>query len=116
MYNDDFKKMLDDVEQYLAIDKKFVENSDRMQDVMTACKLACELFHDAEISILQDPLQLGALILQIVDYQLDVSATRRIKTFNEIVSKSDNFAFFPSEDEKVELTIMFNGVYSVVAQ
>ena len=114
MCSDKLKELLNAAEQYLATEKKFIKNPDRLKDVVEASQKANELFQDAEIEILHDPLQLGSLILQIVDYQLDVSAEREIKSFNEIVCKSNNFAFFPKGDEKVELTIVFNDVYSVV--
>ena len=113
MYNDKFKELLNTVEQYLNADKKFIENHDRMRDVMESFYKGNELFKDATIEIYNDPLQLGSLIIQITDYQLDVSAQREIKCFNEIVSKADNFAFFPKGNDQVELTIMFNGVYSL---
>jgi hypothetical protein len=105
--------LLDVAEQYLKAEKKFTENPDRMKVVVEAFYKGNELFADAEIEILPDPLQLGSLILQIVDYQLDVSAEREIKSFNEIVSKANNFAFFPKGDEKVELAIIFHDVYTV---
>ena len=116
LYNDKFKSLLDAVQQYLNADKNFIENADRMKDVMESFYKGNELFPDAEIEIRHDELQLGALIIQIVDYQLDVSAEREIKTFNEIVSKANNFAFFPKGNDQVELTIMFHDVYSVQAK
>ena len=116
LYNDKFKSLLNTVEQYLNAEKSFIENADRMNDVMESFYKANELFPNAEIEIRQDALQLGGLVLQITDYQLDVSAEREIKTFQEIVGKANNFAFFPKGNDQVELTIIFYDVYSVQAK
>ena len=89
---------------YLAEKRTFVENPVRMVEVSAATEIACELFPTAKIQLEDDPLQLGAIILTIKDFDLVV---RETEIFAEMIVNADNFEIVYRND-KVELAILFN--------
>ena len=63
------------LQEYLAKEKVFIYNPARMADINAAEKMAKYLFPEAKLNIRPDPLQMGALILEIEDYDLTVTET-----------------------------------------
>ena len=102
---EDFTKQL---EQYLAEEKVFVKNPARMQEFQHATEIANALFQDAQISIEDDPIQMGALILRIDCFDITVRGTSEINLFSELISKADNFEIYATGDERIHIAILFN--------
>lgn len=95
---------------YLEEKKVFFQNPERMTDVNTATEMACQLFPTAEISLDDDPLQMGAIILTIKDFDLVV---RETEMFAELISKANNFEVI-YRDDKVELAILFSNALTLI--
>lgn len=97
--------------QYLAREKMFIANPERMPDVNRATEMAEHLFPEATITIEDDPLQMGALILCIEDFDFTV---RETKCFNTIVGKADNFEIYPTDDQNVKIAIVFQNALTLI--
>ena len=106
MNEEEFMKMADALTQYLKIPKVFIQNPLRMADVKHATEMAKYLFPEAKITIEDDPIQMGALILCIEDFDL---AVREIEIFSDMIKKADNFEIFHFGEDNVKLAILFNG-------
>lgn len=105
MNDKEFMQFAEVLGRYLETQKIFIQNPQRMAEVNAATEMAERLFHEAKITIEDDPLQMGALILCIEDFDITV---RETEAFCELVSKADNFEVYATDDEKVKLAIMFN--------
>lgn len=105
MNDEEFMQFASAVRQYLETPKVFVQNPQRIAEVNAATEIACKLFPEANITLEDDPLQMGAIILIVEDFDITV---RETKAFCELVSKADNFEVYATDDEKVKLAIMFN--------
>lgn len=105
MNDEEFMQFASAVRQYLEIPKVFIQNHQRMAEVNAATEIACKLFPEANITLEDDPLQMGAVILIVEDFDITV---RETEAFCELVSKADNFEVYATDDEKVKLAIMFN--------
>ena len=104
MTDEEFMELARATEKYLSKGKVFVQNPARMYDVIYAREIAKHLFPEAKINIKHDPLQTGALILEIEDFDLTV---RETELFNDIVGKADNFEIYAIGDDKVKIAILF---------
>lgn len=105
------------IKEYLNEDKVFIKNPERYNDVIHAKQIAEELFQDScNITVENDPLQLGALILCIKGYDVTIQTAREMKLFKELISKADNFEIYPAGGEKLEFSIMFNDALTRLPQ
>jgi hypothetical protein len=104
MNEEKFNKFAELLEKYLETQKVFVQNPQRMEEVNAATETACRLFPDAKISIEDDPLQMGAAILRIEDFDIVV---RETEDFCSIIDKANNFDIYPVGDEKIRIDILF---------
>ena len=103
-----FFDMLNGLSEYLKKDKLFIQNPARIADVQRAYELARDLFPEAEeISVVDDPLQTGALSISIRDYEMFVRGTRDVALFNELIKNADNFEFVPYGDGEVKFSLLF---------
>lgn len=105
MNEEDFMNFANILTEYLETQKIFIQNPQRMLDVNTATEMACRLFPESKISIEDDPLQMGAVILRIEDFDIVV---RETEMFCDVVGKADNFDIYPIGDEKLRADILFN--------
>ena len=104
----DFLEMLGGLSDYLKEEKTFIQNPSRIADVQRAYELAKELFPEAEeISVIDDPLQTGALTISIRDYEMFVRGSRDIALFNELIKNADNFEFIPYGEGEVKFSLLF---------
>lgn len=103
MNEEHFYEIADVLTEYLETKKMFVPNPKRMKEVNTATEMACRLFPEAEINLKDDPLQMGAIILEIEDCFIVV---REIEKFVKLIGKANNFDIF-SGDDGVRLSILF---------
>lgn len=101
-----FDNFADILTEYLKTQKIFIQNPQRMSEVNAATEMACRLFPEAEINLVDDPLQMGAIILEIEDCFVTV---REIEKFIELIGKANNFDILNGEDN-VKLSILFDGV------
>lgn len=93
------------LKKHLSEQKTFVANPIRMKDIVAATEMAESLFPDAKITIEDDPLQLGALIIAIEDFDI---AVRETKLFAAMIDKADNFEIYPTKDDNVRIAVLFN--------
>jgi hypothetical protein len=111
-----FMDFIERLERYLAANKVFTKNPERYAEVLTAANIAKELFQDETISIENDELQIGSLVLCVQGYDLTIRGEREIKLFTELISKADNFEVVPIGGDKIELAIMFDDAMTVVIE
>ena len=103
----EFQAILDQLKAYLAMDKTFIQNPFRVKEFENAIHLAHELFPDAKIEIHDDPLQMGAGIFSIEDYDLDVT---EVSLFSSMIEKADNFEIYPTNNGNVRFAAVFNNI------
>lgn len=116
MNDKNFMDFIERLERYLAANKVFTKNPERYAEVLTAANIAKELFQDETISIENDELQIGSLVLCVQGYDLTIRGEREIKLFTELISKADNFEVVPIGGDKIELAIMFDDAMTVVIE
>ena len=104
MNEEEFMNFTDALTQYLKTEKIFVQNPVRMAEVNTATEMACKLFPEATINLMDDPLQMGAVILEIEDCFITV---REMEKFIQMISGATNFDIF-SSDDSIRLSILFD--------
>lgn len=105
--DEEFYGILTQLGEYLQTEKKFIDNPFRQTEIKDALVAARKLFPDAKIELHEDPLQLGALIIHMEMYDMNVSGETEIKLFVDIIRKADNFEIYPIDEE----TICFALVY-----
>ena len=105
MNEEELMNFTDLLTDYLETKKVFVQNPQRMAEVNAATETACRLFPEAEITIEDDPIQMGAVILSIKDYHLIV---RETTDFIALICAADNFEIYETSQEKIELNILFS--------
>lgn len=104
----EFLDMLDGISEYLKKDKMFVLNPARIADVQRAYELAKDLFPEAEeISVVDDPLQMGALVISIKGGELSVCGPRDVTLFGELIGDADNFMIIPCVEDEIRFSILF---------
>ena len=110
MNDAEFQIILNQLSQYLAMEKNFVVNPMRKTEFERAIALACELFPDAKVYIQNDPLEMGAMILRIEAFDINISGEREIKTFSELIALADNFEVYAIEDGDIRFAAVFQNV------
>lgn len=106
----EFQLLLNKLHEYLATEKTFVENSIRTMEIKNAAEVAHELFPEAKIYIKDDPLQMGAMILRIEAFDINISTEREMNLFSELINLADNFEVYAIEDGNIRLAIVFQDV------
>lgn len=110
MNDAEFLSLMGDLKEYIKAQKVFIQDPARFAEVQHATEIAKELFNDMEVTIEDDPLQMGALILCINGFDITVRGEREIKLFSELISKANNFEIYPVGNESVKFAILFNHV------
>ena len=110
MNDEEFIGFAAKIDEYLKADKAFIQDLNRTREIKTATEIAHQLFPDAKIDIADDPLQMGALILCIEDFDIVIRGATEIDLFKEMVSKADNFEIYSIGNEMVKIAILFNRV------
>lgn len=105
MTDEEFMKLSESFEQYLATEKVFLKNKNRVADVEQAREIAKRIFPDSKIYTKPDPLIMGGTVLCIEDFYLPV---REIKLFQMLIHKADNFDISVEGDEDVRIALLFN--------
>lgn len=117
MANKDFDIIMEAISNHLKREKVFVQNPERMQEIAHAFHIAKILFPDHVTEIKDDPLQTGALILQIdcteVDASIVLDDEEKIELFNEMVSVANNFEFY-QHNGNIRFAAVFNGALKLI--
>lgn len=95
---------MDILAEHLKTQKMFAPNPKRIAEINAATEMACRLFPKANINLVDDPLQMGAIILTIEDCIINV---REINKFVELIGKANNFDIL-CKDEDIKLSILFD--------
>ena len=110
MNDAEFQIILNQLSQYLAMEKNFIINPMRETEFKKAIELACELFPDAKVYIQNDPLKMGAMILRMEAFDINISGEREIKLFSELIASADNLEMYAIEDSNIRLAVVFQNV------
>lgn len=117
MNDKEFMDLMGELEQYLAREKVFIKNPARIQEFNHAREIAQQLFRYEKITVQDDPLQMGALILRIEGFGLVIRGQREIALFCELISKASNVEIYSNiGDEQVNIAILFNDALIRVPQ
>lgn len=116
MTDKEFMNFVEELNEYLSTEKIFIKNRKRFDEVKQATEIANELFADAKISVVDDALQLGSLVLRIEGFDIVARGEREIVLFTQLISKADNFEIYPIGDEKIMFAVMFNNALIKVPQ
>ena len=108
MDDKEFLDLMKELDDYLTREKIFIKNPARFAEVQRATEIATQLFSDAKITIEDDPLQMGALIVRIEGFDIIVRGKREISLFIKLIGKADNFEIYPTTDGKIRFAILFN--------
>ena len=107
MNDEEFMTILDQLKAYIDSEKTFIENPFRMDEFRKAIKIAATLFPEAKIEVKDDPLQMGAMLLHIEDYDLDIT---EINSFVDLIKLANNWEIYPCQNGNVCLAAVFNNV------
>lgn len=116
MTDEEFMQLMKELGEYIDAKKVFVKNPARLNDVQQAAEIAKQLFQDYEVTIEDDPLQMGALCLCINGFDITIRGKDEIKLFQKLISKADNFEIYAVGNERIKFAIMFNGALTRVPQ
>ena len=113
----EFNIILEAISNHLKREKVFIQNPQRMQDVNRAFEIAKMLFPNHKTEIKDDPLQTGALILQIdctaVEASMVPNDEEEIALFTEMVSNATNFEFCEINGN-IRFAAVFNGALKLI--
>lgn len=107
MNDEEFMAILDQLKDYINSKKTFVENPFRMDEFKKAIEIATKLFPEAKIEMRDDPLEMGAMILRIKDYDIDITET---DLFVDLIRLANNWNIYPCDNGNVCLAGVFNNV------
>ena len=117
MEDKEFNIILEAISNHLKREKVFIQNPQRMQDVNRAFEIAKMLFPNHKTEIKDDPLQTGALILQIdctaVEASMVPNDEEEIALFTEMVSNATNFEFCEINGN-IRFAAVFNGALKLI--
>lgn len=103
----EFTSLMNELEEYLQREKVFIKNPARFAEIEQATEIAEELFTESKVSIKDDPIQMGALILRIEGFDIVVRGKREIELFQKLIENADNFEIY-AVDGDVRFAILFN--------
>lgn len=113
MTDAEFQSYLNKMAEHLSTNKQFVENPVRAREIANAFVLAKSLFPDAKIELKDDPLKMGAVIMRIEDYDIDVCGEASIRRFSAMLNKANDVEIYATEDGNARISILFNNVFVV---
>lgn len=110
MNDAEFQSILDQLSLYLAKDKTFIINPVRETEFKKAIEIATLLFPNAKLEVKSDPLEVGAGILRIESYEINISGEREINLFSELINFADNFEIYPIDNGNIRFAVVFEHV------
>lgn len=105
------KEVMAKLRQYLEEEKVFVINPMRAREISLAFELAQQVFPGTEIKSLDDPLQMGALIMHVDRPEFAARGIREIENFSDLIALTDNFEIYAIDEETVRFAAVFNDAY-----
>lgn len=108
---ENFNELMDMMREYLNASKTFIINPDRQREISYAYKLAHELLPDAAIQIVDDPLQMGALIMRMTTTDITIDSDEAYDLLNEIIALTDNFEIYPISNEQLCFAAVFENAF-----
>lgn len=108
MTDAEFQLILDKLGEYLSKEKRFINNPIRQTEIKNAFTKARQLFPDAQITLQDDPLEMGAFILNIETDDITLRGVKEIKTFYDIISVVDNFEIYALPDSRICFAAVFD--------
>ena len=115
MDDKEFMDLMNELKEYLARERVFIQNPLRYHDVVRATEIAKELFVDCDITIKDDPIQMGAAILCIDGYDIIIRGEREIALFSELIAKANNFEIYPVNNERMRFSLVFADVLTKIS-
>lgn len=109
MNDKELELLAEKLQNYLEREKMFIKNPARFAEVERAFIIAQKIFSDSEVTIADDPIQMGALILRIEGYDITIRGQEEIDLFSELISKANNFEIYPTTDDKIRFSLVFSG-------
>lgn len=109
-----FDDIISQLGEYLKADKTFVQNPVRAAEFLRANEILSTLFPDSVREIKNDPLQMGAMILQMEGSDIILRGQGDMALFREFTEYADNFEIYATENGNVRLAAVFSGVYKRV--
>lgn len=116
MTDEEFMSLMDDLGEYLKANKVFIQDPVRFAEVQRATEIARQLFPETEIVIEDDPIQMGALILSISDFDVAIRGETEINLFTEMISKANNVEIYQIGNERVHIAVVFSHVLTRLSQ
>ena len=107
MTDAEFQLILNKLGEHLSKEKRFVNNPMRQREISNAFEKARRLFPDASISFIDDPLEMGAIIMDIRADDITLHGEREIKTFYNIIRLADNFEIYALPDRRICFAAVF---------
>ena len=104
----EFQLILNKLGEYLSKEKRFINNPMRQTEIKNAFMQARQLFPDAKITMQDDPLEMGAFILNIEADDITLRGVTEIKAFAEIISAVDNFEIYALPDSRICFAAVFH--------
>ena len=115
MNDKEFNALMSQLKAHIEQEKVFIKNPLRFADVERATEIATELFSEMEITIEDDPLQMGAIIVRISGMDIVVRGAREIELFQELISKANNFEIYATEEGNLTFALLFNNALTRIA-
>lgn len=107
MTDEEFYGILTKLAEHIHTEKSFVDNPFRQTEIKNAFFKAYELFPDAKIELRDDPLQLGAFILHMEMFDMDVSGETEINLFSDIIKDANNFEIYSIDEGHICFAAVF---------
>ena len=114
MTDGELYEILKSLGEYLEMKKDFVANPPRYAEFEDAVRKAREIFPEAKIEVQNDPLEMGAMILHVEDFDLDVCKGNQIDRFIEILRGADNCEFYTLPNRNICIAVVYQNVLSRV--
>lgn len=108
MTDAEFQLILNKLGEHLSKEKRFINNPMRQTEIKNAFVQARQLFPDAQITLQDDPLEMGAFILNIETDDITLRGVTEIKTFAKIIAAVDNFEIYALPDSRICFAAVFN--------
>lgn len=107
MTDAEFQLILNKLGEYLSKEKRFVNNPMRQREINDAFTKARQLFPNATISFIGDPIEMGAIILDIKADDLTLHGETEMKIFSDIIAHADNFEIYALADRRICFAAVF---------
>ena len=108
MTDAEFQLILNKIGEHLSKENRFINNPMRQTEIKNAFLQARQLFPDATITLQDDPLEMGALILNIENDDITLRGVKEIKDFYDIIAVVDNFEIYALPNSRICFAAVFN--------